>query len=256
MCPARHSFYTCAAFKLRANLAHMTPREPAGRLSSQIRPISLETGVNRYAEGSVLIKAGNTHVLCTASIENSVPNWLVGKGQGWITAEYSMLPRSTHTRSKRDREKISGRTHEIQRLIGRALRAMIDLKSLGERSVMIDCDVIQADGGTRTASITGGCVALAMALKKAGLSYTDTVSAISVGIKNGEVLVDLDYNEDSSCDVDMNFVVTGKGQFIEVQGTAERQAFSKQDLDRMTDAALKATEELRTLQLKAIAAIK
>jgi ribonuclease PH len=234
----------------------MTPREPAGRLSSQIRPISLETGVNRYAEGSVLIKAGNTHVLCTASIENSVPNWLVGKGQGWITAEYSMLPRSTHTRSKRDREKISGRTHEIQRLIGRALRAMIDLKSLGERSVMIDCDVIQADGGTRTASITGGCVALAMALKKAGLSYTDTVSAISVGIKNGEVLVDLDYNEDSSCDVDMNFVVTGKGQFIEVQGTAERQAFSKQDLDRMTDAALKATEELRTLQLKAIAAIK
>src|SRR6476619_2219310 len=160
-------------------------REPAGRLPTQNRPISIETGVSRYAEGSVLIKTGHTHVLCTASIEESVPGWLVGKGQGWVTAEYSMLPRATHTRSKRDREKVSGRTQEIQRLIGRALRAMIDLKAIGERSIMIDCDVLQADGGTRTASITGACVALAMALGKAGKEKTlpgkawvDTVAAL------------------------------------------------------------------------------
>src|SRR3954468_11462640 len=143
-----------------------SPREPAGRSDLEIRPLIIETGVNRYAEGSALIKAGHTHVLCTASIEESVPAWLVGKGKGWVTAEYSMLPRATHTRSKRDREKVSGRTQEIQRLIGRALRAMVDLKALGERSIMVDCDVLQADGGTRTASITGACVAVAIALRK------------------------------------------------------------------------------------------
>lgn len=234
-------------------------REPAGRSSFQTRPITLELGVNRYAEGSVLIKAGNTHVLCTASVEESVPAWLKGKGQGWITAEYSMLPRATHTRGKRDREKVSGRTQEIQRLIGRALRAMVDLKALGERSVLVDCDVLQADGGTRTASITGACVAVAMAIdrltregKLPDRAWVDTVSAISVGMKDGEVLVDLDYNEDSTCDVDMNFVVTGRGQFVEVQGTAEKQAFTREDLNRMTDGASAATDQIRKLQLKTL----
>ncbi len=235
-------------------------RVPEGRKSDQIRPLSIESGVNRYAEGSVIIRAGNTHVLCTASVEESVPGWLTGKGQGWVTAEYSMLPRATHTRTKRDREKVSGRTQEIQRLIGRALRAMVDLKGLGERSIMVDCDVLQADGGTRTASITGACVAVSLALEKLsregklpGKALIDTVSAISVGIKNGQVLTDLDYNEDSSCDVDMNFVVTGQGHFVEVQGTAEKQAFSKSDLDRMTDAALAAPARIREIQLKALA---
>lgn len=237
----------------------MIQREPSGRNSSQIRPLAIETGVNRFAEGSVIIKTGHTHVLCTASIEESVPGWLVGKGQGWVTAEYAMLPRSTHTRSKRDREKVSGRTQEIQRLIGRALRAMIDLKALGERSILIDCDVLQADGGTRTASISGACVALAIALGKLtkegklpGKALIDSVAAVSVGIKGGGVLVDLDYNEDSSCDVDMNFVVTGKNHFVEVQGTAERNAFSKSDLDRMTEGALIAIEQIRKEQIQAL----
>jgi ribonuclease PH len=223
-------------------------REPAGRNSLQLRPLSIEIGVNRYAEGSALIKAGNTHVLCTASIEESVPGWLKGKGQGWVTAEYSMLPRSTHTRSKRDREKVSGRTQEIQRLIGRALRTMVDLKDLGERSIMIDCDVLQADGGTRTASITGGCVALAMAMAKVEKRWIDTVAAISVGRKDSQVLVDLDYNEDSSCDVDMNFVVTGKGLFVEVQGTAEKQPFSVADLNEMTVSATQALVQIKQIQ--------
>jgi len=229
-------------------------REPQGRQSDQIRPLLLETGFSRYAEGSVLIKAGHTHVLCTASVEESVPKWLEKKGQGWVTAEYSMLPRATHTRSKRDREKVSGRTQEIQRLIGRALRSMVDLKALGERSILIDCDVLQADGGTRTASITGACVALALALRKIGKSdaMVDTVAAISIGMKGGEVLVDLDYNEDSSCDVDMNFVITGKGSFVEVQGTAERAAFTRKELDLMTEAAIKATTEIREIQTQVL----
>jgi ribonuclease PH len=238
----------------------MIQRNPDGRPASKIRPLTIETGVSRYAEGSVMVKAGHTHVLCTASIEEEVPGWLKGKGQGWVTAEYSMLPRATHTRSKRDREKVSGRTQEIQRLIGRALRAMVDLKGLGERSIMIDCDVMQADGGTRTASITGSCVALAMALGKLAKegkielskAWVDTVSAVSVGIKDGEVLVDLDYNEDSSCEVDMNFVVTGLGNFVEIQGTAERVAFSKADMDRMTDGAVAAAVEIRRAQLAAL----
>lgn len=233
----------------------MTDRKPLGRTPSQIRPLALETGWNSYAEGSVLIRTGNTHVLCTASIDESVPGWLKGKGQGWITAEYSMLPRATHTRTKRDREKVSGRTQEIQRLIGRALRATLDLRLLGERSITIDCDVLQADGGTRTASITGGCVALMMALenlRKTGKITTsplvDSVAAVSIGLKNGQVLVDLDYEEDSSCEVDMNFVITGKGRLVEVQGTAERGTFSKEDLDQMTDAAMAAAAALRTGQ--------
>lgn len=234
-------------------------REPAGRPAHQIRPFSIETGVTRYAEGSALVKAGHTHVLCTASVEETVPGWLKDKGQGWITAEYSMLPRATHTRSKRDREKVSGRTQEIQRLIGRALRAMVDLKALGERSILIDCDVLQADGGTRTASISGACVALAAALgrlgkegKLPGKAWIDTVAALSVGIKDGQVLVDLDYNEDSTCDVDMNFVVTGKGLFVEMQGTAERQGFTRPDMDRMTEGALAGIAQVRTQQLEVL----
>lgn len=233
----------------------MITREPASRSSSDIRPLSFESGVTRYAEGSVLIRAGHTHVLCTASIDENVPSWLKGKGQGWVTAEYSMLPRSTHTRSKRDREKISGRTQEIQRLIGRALRACVDLKKLGERQIILDCDVLQADGGTRTASITGACVALAIALKKLEKegkipadTFVDTVAAISVGMKNGEVLVDLDYNEDSSCGVDMNFVMTGKDAFVEIQGTAEHEPFTQDEMTKMTEAAMVALRKIRTLQ--------
>ncbi len=233
----------------------MIQRQPAGRNPDQFRPITIETGVSRYAEGSALIRCGNTHVLCTASVEESVPGWLKGKGQGWVTAEYSMLPRATHTRGKRDREKVSGRTQEIQRLIARALRTMVDLKALGERSIIVDCDVLQADGGTRTTSINGGCVALAIALQKleragkiAASARIDTVAAISVGMQEGRVLVDLDYEEDSSCEVDMNFVVTGQGLLVEVQGTAERKPFSKADLDHMTDDALRALADIKRIQ--------
>lgn len=234
-------------------------RQPNNRAAHEIRPLSIQTGVTRYAEGSALIKAGHTHVLCTASIEESVPKWLERKGQGWITAEYSMLPRATHTRSKRDREKVSGRTQEIQRLIGRALRSMVDLKALGERSILIDCDVLQADGGTRTASISGACVALAIALEELrksdrlnGKAWVDTVAAVSVGMKAGKVLVDLDYEEDSSCDVDMNFVVTGRGGFVELQGTAERQTFNADDLSAMTSGALKALAQVQAAQREAL----
>lgn len=237
----------------------MSQRNPAGRRPSELRPVTVETQVNRYAEGSVLIKAGHTHVLCTASVDESVPGWLKGQGKGWITAEYSMLPRATHTRTKRDREKISGRTQEIQRLIGRALRSMVDLKKLGERSITIDCDVLQADGGTRTTSITGGCIALSLALEKLmqegkipAEAWLDTVSAVSIGVKAGEILVDLDYEEDSSADVDMNFVVKGKDQFVEVQGTAEQQTFSKSEMDQMAEAAFQAASELRKIQIEAI----
>jgi ribonuclease PH len=236
-----------------------TIREPAGRKPFEIRPLSLETGVTRYAEGSVLIKAGHTQVLCNASVDEGVPPWLLGKGRGWVTAEYSMLPRATHTRSKRDREKVSGRTQEIQRLIARALRSMVDLKQLGERQIIVDCDVLQADGGTRTAAITGSCVALAIALGKLheegklpGQPLVDTVAAISIGMKQGQILTDLDYNEDSSCDVDMNFVITGKGGFVEVQGTAEKKAFSKPELDQMTEAAQGATTQIREIQLSTL----
>jgi ribonuclease PH len=231
-----------------------------GRNSSEIRPLSFDPGFTRYAEGSVLVKAGNTHVLCTATIEEGVPSWLKGKGQGWVTAEYSMLPRSTHTRSRRDREKVSGRTQEIQRLIGRALRSCIDLKALGERQVILDCDVLQADGGTRTTSITGACVALRIAIgrlakegKIPSAAFVDTVAAISVGMKDGQPLVDLDYDEDSTCDVDMNFVMMGKGGFVEIQGTAEHAAFTRPQMDSMTDSAALALEKIRSLQNEIIA---
>lgn len=227
------------------------------RPSSATRPIKITTGVIEHAEGSVMIEFGKTRVICTASIEENVAQWLKGKGQGWITAEYGMLPRSTHTRMKRERDKMSGRTHEIQRLIGRALRTCLDLKKIGERTVIVDCDVIQADGGTRTASITGGYVALAIAVKKLQerlklleSPMIDQVSAVSVGMKNGQVLVDLDYEEDSSCDVDMNFVMTASGKFVEIQGTAEHEPFSKQEMDAMTDAAVNALKALHLIQNK------
>ena len=219
------------------------------------RPCKVEVNVSRYAEGSCQIETGFTKVFCTASIDENVPSWLKGKGKGWITAEYSMLPRATHTRSKRDREKVSGRTQEIQRLIGRALRAMVDLEKLGERQILVDCDVIQADGGTRTASITGACIAVGLALSKLVKegkipreAFIDTVQAISVGMKDGKVLVDLDYDEDSTCDVDMNFVRTGKGLFVEIQGTAEKKAFSEVELKQMMDGAILGLNRLRDTQ--------
>lgn len=240
------------------------------RKAHDLRPITFETEVNAYAEGSCLVKAGGTHVLCTASVDPGVPPWLLGKGRGWVTAEYSMLPRATHTRSKRDREKISGRTHEIQRLIGRALRSMVDLKALGERQILIDCDVLQADGGTRTAAINGACIALCIAIEKLRAPSSgsaaiaadakpiiDTVSAISVGLTaSGEALTDLDYDEDSSCGTDMNIVMTGSGKFIEVQGTAEKGAFTRAELEVLTRAGEDACTKIRELQLAAIARAK
>lgn len=233
----------------------MSHREPRGRGPSELRPIEFQLNATRYAEGSVLVKVGHTHVLCTATVDENVPAWLKGNGKGWVTAEYSMLPRATHTRTKRDREKVSGRTQEIQRLIGRALRSCVDLKALGERQILVDCDVLQADGGTRCASITGACVALWLAIrglekdgKLAPGAFVDTVAAVSVGLKGDTTLVDLDYNEDSSCSVDMNFVMTGKGAFVEIQGTAEHHPFSREQMNQMTDVAVKALEQLRDYQ--------
>jgi ribonuclease PH len=211
-------------------------------------------GFNNNALGCVLVELGNTKVLCTASIDKSVPQWLQGGNKGWLTAEYSMLPGSTHTRSKRERERIGGRTHEIQRLIARSLRACIDLKQIPEKSVYVDCDVLQADGGTRTASITGGYVALHLALNKLSLksALVDQVAAVSVGIKDNKVLVDLDYGEDSSCEVDTNFVMTKGGLFIEVQGTAEQKAFSRDQLNEMLGYAESSIRNMMTLQNQAL----
>ena len=231
-----------------------TDRSPADP-----RPCKIEVNVSRYAEGSCMIETGHTKVFCTASIDEAVPGWLKGKGQGWITAEYAMLPRSTHTRSKRDREKVSGRTQEIQRLIGRALRAMVDLKKLGERQILVDCDVIQADGGTRTAAISGACIAVGIALSKLvkegkieKSTFMDTIQAVSVGMQDGNVFVDLDYEEDSSGDVDMNFVRTGSGLFVEIQGTAEKKAFSEQDLGLMMAGAKRGLDRMKALQLEVL----
>jgi ribonuclease PH len=205
------------------------------------------------------VSFGYTKVHCTSSVEKGVPPFLKGKGEGWVTAEYSMLPRSTHTRSKRERDKVGGRTQEIQRLIGRALRAAVDFKKLGEQTIMLDCDVIQADGGTRTASICGAYVALALAIgkmRKDGLVATDpllnSVCAISVGMKDGLHLLDLDYVEDSSCDVDMNIVMTGNGGLVEVQGTGEKNTFERKDLDAMIDLAVAGGKEIAALQKAAI----
>jgi len=232
-----------------------------GRDQDQLRPVYFERGFTKYAEGSVLVSFGETRVLCNASVEESVPPFLRGSGQGWVTAEYSMLPRATHTRSAREaaRGKIGGRTHEIQRLIGRSLRAVTDLSAMGENSVVIDCDVLQADGGTRTAAITGAYVALVdafTALVDRGIiacsPLTGSVSAISVGIVEGHACLDLNYAEDSSADVDMNFVITGDNRFVEVQGTAEEVPFSVTELDSLRDLALKGCAELNHLQKSAL----
>jgi ribonuclease PH len=232
-----------------------------GRRPDQLRPIVFQRGFTRYAEGSVLVSFGETRVLCNATVEESVPPFLRGKGQGWVTAEYAMLPRATHTRSPREaaKGKIGGRTHEIQRLIGRSLRAVIDMGKLGERTIQIDCDVLQADGGTRTAAITGAYVALADAcagLVAKGLltvsPLKESVAAVSVGIIDGVPLLDLCYNEDSGAEVDMNFVVTSSGRFVEVQGTAESEPFTTEQLDSLRDLALSGCRELALLQLRAL----
>lgn len=234
---------------------------PDGRQPDQLRQIIFQRGFTRYAEGSVLVSFGETKVLCNASVEQRVPPFMRGEGRGWVTAEYSMLPRATHTRSMREasKGKLSGRTQEIQRLIGRSLRAITDLKAMGEITVQIDCDVIQADGGTRTASITGAYIALHDALAglvKQGqlkkIPLLDSVSAVSVGIVRGGPILDLNYDEDSSADVDMNFVITGSGCFVEVQGTAEEVPFSAAELDVMRDFALAGCKDLMQLQQAAL----
>ena len=234
---------------------------PSHRRPDEMRPVRITRGFTRHAEGSVLIEFGDTRVLCTASVEESVPGFLRGKGQGWLTAEYGMLPRSTHTRSAREaaRGKQSGRTQEIQRLIGRSLRAVVDLEKLGERQVIIDCDVLQADGGTRTASITGACVAVADALNGlvargllAASLMNDFVAAVSVGMYEGVPVLDLDYPEDSGCETDMNVVMTGSGGFVEVQGTAEGKPFRRDELDCLLQLASNGIAHLVGLQREAL----
>jgi len=234
---------------------------PSGRQPQQLRPVRITRAYTRHAEGSVLIECGDTRVICTASVEERVPGFLVGKGQGWVTAEYGMLPRATNTRSQREAAtgKQSGRTQEIQRLIGRSLRSVANLSALGERSVHIDCDVIQADGGTRTASITGAYVALHDAVqtllnrkKIAAWPLTDFVAAVSVGVYQGVPVLDLDYAEDSACDTDMNIVMTRAGGLVEVQGTAEGAPFSRAELDAMVDLAAGGIRELIEMQRAAL----
>lgn len=230
-----------------------------GRTSDQLRPVTIERGWSEQAEGSALISFGKTKVLCTASFTNGVPRWLQGKGKGWVTAEYAMLPRSTNDRMDRESVKgrIGGRTHEISRLIGRSLRAVIDTKALGENTVVIDCDVLQADGGTRTAAITGAYVALADAIAwareqkfigKNAVPLTDSVAAVSVGIIDGAPMLDLAYVEDVRAETDMNVVVTGRGQFVEVQGTAEGAPFDRAELDSLLDLAVAGAADLSAIQ--------
>ena len=234
---------------------------PSGRASAQLRPLTITRHYTCHAEGSVLVEFGNTKVLCTASVEEKVPGFLKGKGQGWVTAEYGMLPRSTHTRSDREaaRGKQSGRTQEIQRLIGRSLRAVIDLTALGERQIVLDCDVLQADGGTRCASITGALVALHDAVgtlltngKLTASPLKDFVAAVSVGIVDGVPVLDLDYPEDSACDTDMNVVMTGSGGMVEVQGTAEGTPFTRAELDTLLALAEQGIGEIIAAQKKAL----
>jgi ribonuclease PH len=234
---------------------------PSGRALDQLRTISIETGISRHAEGSCLIRMGDTHVLCTASVEDKPPPFLRNSGQGWVTAEYGMLPRATHTRGRREAAsgKQSGRTQEIQRLIGRSLRAVVDRQALGERQIVVDCDVIQADGGTRCASITGGWVALQIAmmrLHEKGIVTSDPmldhVAAISCGIYAGQLVLDLDYDEDSAAGTDGNFVITGRGKLVEVQASAEGAPFSTDELTSLLALAAKGTEELVAAQKAAI----
>ena len=239
-----------------SNTSISQPR-PSGRVFDAMRQVSIQRQFTRYAEGSVLISMGETQVLCTASVLEKVPPFLKGKGQGWVTAEYGMLPRSTHTRSDREaaKGKQSGRTQEIQRLIGRSLRAVMDMSLLGERTIQIDCDVLQADGGTRCASITGAWIAVADAvdgLLTQGLltqnPLKDSVAAISVGMVDGRAVLDLDYPEDSGCDADMNVVMTGAGRYVEVQGTAEGHTFDRAELNALLQLAEKGISELARLQ--------
>ena len=234
---------------------------PSGRTPDQLRDVILETGVSKHAEGSCLAKFGDTHVLCTASIEERVPGWMKGSGKSWITGEYGMLPRSTGSRMDREaaRGKQSGRTQEIQRLIGRALRATVDFEAMGERQIRIDCDVIQADGGTRTAAITGGFVALHLAfqhLVKIGalteIPMSDTIAAISCGIYKGECVLDLDYDEDVAAETDSNFVITGKGGICEIQGTAEEEPFTEEQFLKLLELAKKGCTELTAMQKEAL----
>ncbi|HEY0906737.1 MAG TPA: ribonuclease PH [Methylophilus sp.] len=236
---------------------------PSQRANDQLRAVEIIRHFTKHAEGAVLVKFGDTQVICTASVEEKVPGFLKGKGQGWVTAEYGMLPRSTGSRMDREaaKGKQSGRTQEIQRLIGRSLRAVIDLEKLGERTIHFDCDVIQADGGTRTASITGAYVAMVDAvntlLQKGLLTETplkDSVAAISVGVYQGTPVLDLDYIEDSDCDTDMNVVMTGKGGFVEIQGTAEGEPFARETMHQMLDLAAKGIAEIAIMQQQALAA--
>jgi ribonuclease PH len=228
-----------------------------GRGADKLRKVVITRNFNKYAEGSCLVEFGNTRVICTASVEESVPPFLKGSGTGWVTAEYGMLPRSCDKRIPRGKD--SGRTYEIQRLVGRSLRTVTEMKNLGERAIWVDCDVIQGDGGTRTASITGSFIALVDALaklKKAGIinniPVKDYVAAVSVGIVNEALLLDLCYEEDSKAEVDMNVVMTGGGEFIEIQGTAEKKPFSKEKMDKMIDFAKKGIEELFSIQRKLV----
>ncbi len=229
------------------------------RADDELRPLRIKRKFTRPAPGSVLIQAGATTVLCTASVENQVPSWMAGKGTGWVTAEYGMLPGSTQPRKRRELGKVDGRTMEIQRLIGRSLRSIIDLTAIGERTISIDCDVLEADGGTRTASITGAFIALVDALRTLPNSVgqgkpalRDSVAAVSVGIVDGRSVLDLDYVEDVDASVDMNVVMTGKGQFVEVQGTGEEATFSEQELSAMLRLARRGIGELRDQQRKAL----
>ena len=235
---------------------------PSGREADELRPVRFTPGYTRHAEGSVLAEFGDTRVLCTASIEDRVPPWLRGKGSGWVTGEYGMLPRSTHTRSQREaaRGKQSGRTQEISRLIGRSLRAVVDLNALGERTITLDCDVIQADGGTRTAAISGAWLALALAIrgleKQARFKRSPLfgqIAAVSVGIYKGTPVLDLDYAEDSDAETDMNIVMNEGGRFVEVQGTAEGHAFTPEEFDAMIGLAGKGIDEIVVLQSQILA---
>lgn len=238
-------------------MTETTIARPSGRAVDQLRAVSLEPGFAKHAEGSCLVRFGDTHVLCTATVEERVPPWLKGGGKGWVTAEYGMLPRSTHTRTNREaaRGKQSGRTQEIQRLIGRSLRAVTDLAAMGELQIKLDCDVIQADGGTRTASITGAYVALYRAFQTCqnlgivdSIPLIDSVAAVSCGVFEGESVLDLDYDEDSNAEADANFVLTGKGGIVEIQGTAEADPFSEQTFMELMTLAKKGVKELTTAQ--------
>ncbi|WP_342437024.1 ribonuclease PH [Paenibacillus sp. FSL L8-0436] len=235
-----------------------------GRNDDGLRPLTITTQTNKYAEGSVIIEMGDTKVICTATVDEKVPPFLKGQGKGWVTAEYSMLPRATQTRNQREaaRGKLTGRTMEIQRLIGRALRSVVNLQALGERSITLDCDVIQADGGTRTASITGAFVAMAFAINKIALQHklsvfpiTDYLAAISVGVVGDKTLLDLNYEEDSKAKVDMNVVMTGGGAFVEVQGTGEERPFTRQELDQLLGLGEKGIYELIDVQKEVLGPI-